>query len=93
MMNYQPQYIQKREIVDIQKKLDLNTIFKKKPWANQLNQKMLQYKDTCHSWTEFNTDNSKIGQWGRDLLGVQLKYLFPFFLGLFFFNLRVFIKE
>ena len=40
------------------------------------------YKDTCYSWTELNTNNSKIGSWGRDLPGVLFKYLFSFFLGL-----------
>jgi len=49
----------------------------KKPWAIQLNQKMLQYKDTCYSLTELNTNNSKIG----DLLCVQFKFIFSFFLG------------
>ena len=81
MMNYQPQHIPKREIVDIQK-IRYKYKSKKKPWAIQLNQKMLQYKDTCYSWTKLNTDNSKIDPWGRDLLGVQFKYLFSFFLGL-----------
>jgi len=44
-MNYQPQHVQKREIFDIQK---IKHTYKstKKPWAIQLNQKMLQYKDT-----------------------------------------------
>ena len=41
---------------------------------------MLQYKDTCHSWTELKTDQGKIGPWGRDLFGVQFNYLFSFFL-------------
>ena len=43
---------------------------------------MLRYKNTSCSWTELNTDSSKIGSWSRDSLGVQFKYLFPFFLGL-----------
>jgi len=81
MMNYQPLHIQKRERVDIQK-IKHKYKLKKKPWAIQSNQKMLEYKDTCYSWTELNTDNSKIGPWGRDLLGLQFKYLFSFFLGL-----------
>ena len=54
----------------------------KKPSAIQLNQSMLHYKDTSYSWTELNTDNNKIGSWGRDLLGMQFKNLFPFFFGL-----------
>ena len=29
-----------------------------------------------------NTDNSKIGPWSRDLIDVQFKYIFSFFLGL-----------
>jgi len=56
MMNYQPQHIQKREIimiVDIQK-LNTNTNLKKNPWAIQLYQKKLRYKKTCYSWTELN---------------------------------------
>ena len=81
MMNYQPQHIQKREIVDTQK-LNINTNLKNNPWAIQLNQKMHKYKNICYSWTELNTNKSKIGSWGRDLFGVQFKYLFPFFLGL-----------
>jgi len=55
---------------------------KTKPWAIQLNQKMLHYKDTCYSWTELHTNNSKIGLWGRGWLSVQFKYLFSFFLGI-----------
>ena len=43
---------------------------------------MLHCKDTCYSWTELNTNNSKIGPWFRDLLGVQFKCLCSFFLGL-----------
>jgi len=43
---------------------------------------VLQYKDTCYNWTELNTNNSKIGPWGRDLLGVQFKSIFSFFLSL-----------
>jgi len=43
---------------------------------------MLQYKNTSYSWTELNTNNNKIDLWGRDLLGMQFKYLFSFFLGL-----------
>jgi len=43
---------------------------KKKCWAIQLNQKMPLYKDSCYSWTELITDNSKIGPWSRDLLDV-----------------------
>ena len=38
---------------------------------------MLQYNNTCHSWTELNTNNNKIDLWGRDLLG---KHLCSFFL-------------
>jgi len=75
MMNYQPQYIQKRDIVDVQKIKD-----KHKTWAIQFNQKMPLYKDSCYSWTELNTDNSKIGQCSRDLLKMQFQYLFSFFL-------------
>jgi len=81
MMNYQPQHIQKREIVDIQK---IKYKYKSKinPWAIRWNQKMFRYKNTCYSWTELNTNNNKIGSWVRDLLGVQFKHLFSFFLGL-----------
>ena len=42
---------------------------------------MLQYKNTCYSWTKFFTDN-KIDRRGRDLFGTQFKYLFSFLLGL-----------
>jgi len=44
MMNYQPQYIQKREIGDI-RKLNTNTNLKKKTWIIQFNQKMPLHKD------------------------------------------------
>jgi len=81
MMNYQPQHIRKREIVDIQK-IKYKYKSKNNPWAIQLNQKLLWYKNTCYSWTDLNTINSKIFWRGRDLLGVQFKYLFSFFLGL-----------
>ena len=81
MMNYPPQSIQKREIGDIQK-FKQKQKSKNNPSAIQLNQKMLLYKNFCYNWTELNTDNSKIGSWGLDLLGVQFKYIFPFFLGL-----------
>jgi len=74
MNNYQPQHIRKREIIDIQK-IKFKYKSTKKSSAIQLNQKMLQYKDTCYSWTELNTDNNKIGPWGHDLLGM----LFGFF--------------
>jgi len=81
MVNYQHQHMKKREIVEIQKieykykskKQSLNYSIKIKKSSM-----MLQYKNTCYSWTELNTDNSKIGSWARDWLGVQ----FPFFLGL-----------
>ena len=43
---------------------------------------MLRYKNTCYRWTELNPDNSRIGLWDRDLLGVQFRCLFSFFLGL-----------
>ena len=39
-MNYQPQNIQKREILDIQK-IKYNYKSKTKPWTIQLNEKML----------------------------------------------------
>ena len=81
MMNYQPQHIQKREIVDIQQ-LNINTNLRNNPTAIQLNQYKLRYKNTCYSWTEWNIDNSKIGSWDRDFLGVHFKFLFSFFLGL-----------
>jgi len=47
-MNSQPQHIQKRDRVDIQK-IKYEYKSKKKPSAIQLNQKMLQHKDTCYS--------------------------------------------
>jgi len=80
-MHYQPEHIKKWEIVDIQQ-IKYKCESGKKPWAIQLNKKMLHYKDTSYSWTELNTDNSKISPWGRYLLSVQLKFIFPFFLGL-----------
>ena len=65
MMNYQPQYIQKREIADIQKiKHKYKSI--QKTFSHSIKSKILQYKDTCYSWTELNTNNNKIGPWVRD---------------------------
>ena len=81
MMNYQPQHIQKREIVDIQK-IKYKYKSKKKPWVIQLNPNMLQCKNISYSWSGLNTNDSKIGPRGRDSLGMHFKYLFPFFLGL-----------
>jgi len=72
MMNSQSQHVQKREIVDIQK-IKYKYKSNKKSWSLQLNQKMLKYEDNRYSWTELNTNNSKISPWGRDLLGVQFK--------------------
>ena len=43
---------------------------------------MLQYKNTSYSWAEFNTENNKIDRRGRDLFGMQFKYVFSFFLDL-----------
>jgi len=81
MMNYQPQHIQKREIVDLEK-ITCKHKSKIKHWAIQFIRKMPQYKDSCYSWTELNTINSKICPWSRDLLDVNIKYLVSFFLGL-----------
>jgi len=72
MMNYQPQHIQKREIVDIQK-----TKYKhkssKKTLSNSSQSKTL-YKDSCYSSTELNADNNNISPWTRDFLDVKSKY-------------------
>jgi len=40
--------------------------------------------DTCYSWTELNTNNNKIDLWGRDLLGMQFKYIYIYFFFLAF---------
>ena len=74
-MHYQPEHIKKREINDIQK-IKHKYKSKKETLSHSIKSKMLQYKDTCYSWTEFNIDNSKIGPWGRYLLSVQFNFFF-----------------
>jgi len=51
MKNPQLQYIQKREIVDLQI-IKYKYKSKKQPWAIQFNQKMYHYKSVCYSWSE-----------------------------------------
>ena len=74
-------HIQKRKIVDLEK-IECKHKSNTKHWAIQFIQKTPQYKDSCYSWTELNTINSKICPWSCDLLDVNFKYLFSFFLGL-----------
>jgi len=47
-MNCQPQYIQKREIVEVQK-IKYKYKSKKKPRAIQFNQKLPLHKNGCYS--------------------------------------------
>jgi len=42
---------------------------------------MPRYKSICSGGSELVTNNNKIGPWSRDLLHVQFKYHFFFFLG------------
>ena len=82
MMNYQPLPISRNKKYLTFKKIKYKYKSNKKTPAIQFNHNISVYKNSCYSWTELNTDNSKIGLWSRDLLDMQFKYLFPFFLGL-----------
>jgi len=71
-----PQHVQKREIVDIQK-FKYKHKSKNKTLSHSIKSKNAPVQGYLISCTELITNNSRIRQWGRDLLGVQFKYLLP----------------
>jgi len=90
IMNYQPQHIQKREIVDIQT-IKYKYKSKNNPWAIYLNQKMLRYKNTSiieQSWLPITAKSARevliylASSSNMFVLFVFLFYIFSLFLGL-----------
>jgi len=75
MMKYQPQHIQKREMVDLQIIKCKYKSSSKKPLAIQFNQTNPQYISICYIWTELNQQNRPMESW-FNWRAIQVSFFF-----------------